>query len=137
MNTSFINRSQNLILILCWFMCFVQVVYIKSFCQCYKSKERQFQVCDFDKTFKSTKNIGFNWRKNGTFLHSFTCTMRKIEIYFSFLMTEIVQSHSSFNSLTKNLIFVFTLMLLRAFQGEFPMTSYWKEDKKGLIVLIW
>lgn len=36
----------------------------------------------------------------------------------------------------KNLIFVFTSLLLHAFQGEFPMTSYWKEDKKGLIVPI-
>ena len=71
-----------------------------------------------------------NWRQNGTFSYSFTCTIIKIEIFSFFYFWRN-------DRLTKNLKFVFTLLLLHAFQGEFPMTSYWKEDKKGLIVLIW
>ena len=41
---SFFNLNQNLIAILCWCTCFLQVVSLKLFCHFCKSKQKQFHI---------------------------------------------------------------------------------------------
>ena len=48
---------QKLIMILCWFTCFVQVVNLKLFCQFYESKQKQFHAGNSYKTCKSTMSL--------------------------------------------------------------------------------